>query len=147
MTQQPIWKYVGHVGDVDPIAYGGGFIYVDETGVYGPEMTYFQPGPDEDWHKLGGTIPVETHRILLEHGAGEWWYSKLDHIASYTGISLEQLQTDAQSTDAMTLAQLYADLISYFGAHEFNDYPVIISEDEAYAKYADEMNRRTNSAQ
>lgn len=63
---QPQWKLAGHVGDIDPIAFGGGFVYVDETGVYPPEMTYFEPAPDEEWHKLGDKVPVQIYRVVLD---------------------------------------------------------------------------------
>jgi len=138
-TKQPVWKCIGRVGDVDPIAYGGGFIYKDETGVYGPEMTHFEPLPDEEWHKTEGKTPVNVYRVLLESGTREWWYEKLDAIASYTGQSLEELQADAVSPNPITLAFLYGSLISYFGVEEFDSYPVVITEDEAYTKYVEEM--------
>jgi hypothetical protein len=66
MTQQPSWKCIGHVGDCDPIAHGGGFIYIDTTGVYGPEMTWFEPAPDDDWHKTEGATPLQVYRLMLE---------------------------------------------------------------------------------
>ena len=52
-TKQPSWKCIGHIGDVDPIAYGGGFVYIDETGIYPPELTYFEPAEDSDWQENG----------------------------------------------------------------------------------------------
>ena len=36
-TKQPKWKLIAQLGDVNPIDYGGYFIYEDETGVYPPE--------------------------------------------------------------------------------------------------------------
>ena len=53
-TQQPRWKNVGHIGDVDPIAHGGGFVYEDSTGVYCPEMTYFETLDDGTWVRMRG---------------------------------------------------------------------------------------------
>lgn len=47
MTNQPQWKLVAQLGDVDPISYGGYFIYEDETGVYAPEAEHLE-SPDED---------------------------------------------------------------------------------------------------
>ena len=35
---QPKWKCVANLGDANPLDYGGLFVYVDETGVYPPEM-------------------------------------------------------------------------------------------------------------
>ena len=139
MTNQPTWKCIGHVGDVDPIAHGGGFVYVDETGVYGPEMTWFEPAPDEQWRETEGGTPVQEYRVLLERGVEEWWYGKLDSLADSTGVPVEEYRRIAQSGEPLKLAQLYYDLIHYHGAHEFDSYPVTRTEEEAYAKYADEM--------
>lgn len=71
LTNQPIWKYAGHVGDVDPLSYGGGFVYVDETGVYPPELTYFEPATDDEWQTYRDNdkqdeIPITVYRIVLD---------------------------------------------------------------------------------
>lgn len=138
-TNQPIWKCAGRTGDIDPIAFGGGFVYTDETGVYGPELTFFEPGQDEEWNKKGGMTPVTVYRVMLDSGPREWWYPQLENLAKYTGQTLTELETCAKSKDPQTLAILYSDLISYFGAHEFDSYPNTFTEDECYAKYANEM--------
>ena len=141
-TKQPVWKCVGHIGDVDPIAYDGGFVYVDETNVYGPEMTYIVAGSDSDWETLGGKTPAMLYRIMLESSepnTPEWWYSKLGSIAEFTGIPLMELETMAQSKDPLTLASVYAVLIAYFGPHEFDSYPSKLTEDEAYEKFSEEI--------
>ena len=140
MTNQPVWKYAGHIGDTDPIAYGGGYVYTDKTGVYAPELTWFEPAPDEEWHKTEGTTPLQVYRVMLERDStAEWWYDKLESIASYIGQTLEDVQIMAKSSNPVELAQLYSDLFSYFGVHEFDSYPNTMTEDEAYAQYAEEM--------
>lgn len=138
-TKQPVWKYAGHLGDVDPIAYGGGFVYTDETGVYGPEMVWFEPGTDEQWHETEGETPLQVFRVLLERPESEWWFEKLEEIASYTGLPTEELILTAKSDNPVRRALIYSDLISYFGAEEFDSYPVTMTEDEAYERYAAEM--------
>ena len=35
---QTVWKFVTNLGDASPLDYGGLFVYIDETGVYPPEM-------------------------------------------------------------------------------------------------------------
>lgn len=143
-TQQPKWKFVGGIGDIDPIAHGGGFIYEDSTGVYCPEMTYFEPASDDTWHKLRGNTPLTVYRILIERDSTkEWWYAKLDVIASYTGQSIEDIQHHA-SGSTMERAMLYSDLISYFGAHEFDSYPTKTTEGKAYFRYWREMKQNLN---
>jgi hypothetical protein len=71
MTNQPEWKYVGRIGDVDPISYGGGFVYEDVTGVYPPELSYIEPATDEEWEKYTNAdnedaLPLQVYRIVLD---------------------------------------------------------------------------------
>jgi hypothetical protein len=139
VSQQPEWKCVGHIGDRDPIAHGGGFVYEDTTGVYDPEITWFEPAPDEDWHKTEGKTPVEVYRFIIERiPEREWWYDKLDDVARSCGRTAEDYIVEASGT-VMERAMLYMDLIGYFGAFEFCQYPITMTEDEAYERYAEEM--------
>ena len=47
MTQQPTWRYVTNLGDVNPIEHGGAFVFVDTTAVYPPEMEILEPPCDD----------------------------------------------------------------------------------------------------
>lgn len=145
-TQQPKWQFIGHVGDVDPIAYGGGFVYEDRTKVYAPEMTYFEPAPDSEWDKLGGKTPLAVYRILLERDStSEWWYARLPEVASYAGVQIETLQGMALGS-TMQKALIYEMLIQYFGAHEFDSYPNTTTEGKAYFRYWREMHHKETGA-
>jgi hypothetical protein len=146
MTRQPKWKAIGHIGDVDPIAHGGGFIYEDATGVYAPEMTYFEPSSDEAWHKMQGNTPLTIYRILIERDSTqEWWYSKLTEVARCCGQSLEDCQALANGS-TLQRAFLYGELISYFGAHEFDSCPQQTMEGKAYFRYWREMRKSIHNS-
>jgi hypothetical protein len=136
-TKQPSWKFVGHIGDVDPIAYGGAFIYVDSTGIYCPEMMWFDPSSDDVWNKLGNKTPITEYRILLERDSeAEWWYERLDAIACFTGQPLEELQKAAKSMNPLEKAWLYDSLIGYFGVENFDQSHALTMLDwEARRKY------------
>lgn len=168
-TNQPIWKFAGHIGDVDPIAFGGAFVYTDETGAYGPEMTWFEPASDDEWHKTEGKTPLSVYRIVLDpprfktlteagkrqmvrtaelpvsergitwHWYNEWFVSKLPNVASSCGVTVMALLRGFFSKDAVQRAWAYESVISNFGVEEFDQSPVTMTEDEAYAKYAEEM--------
>ena len=45
---QPIWKFLVNLGD-DDINCGGRRVYVDETGVYPPEVEVLEPPTDDDF--------------------------------------------------------------------------------------------------
>jgi hypothetical protein len=139
-TKQPIWKYAGRIGDVDPVSYGGGFIYTDETGVYPPEVVYFEPASDAEWKEKEDAAVLTVYRFILEKdSAREWWFESLSDIAKYTGQNLSELESVARANSPVPLAQLYADLISYHGVENFDSYPVQMTEREAREKYAVEL--------
>lgn len=48
-TNQPQWKYIDNLGDRHPIDHGGKFVYVDETGVYEPEVEILEQPSEEDF--------------------------------------------------------------------------------------------------
>ena len=159
MTRQPEWKFAGHIGDVDPIAYGGGFVYSDVSGnFYPPEMSWFEPSDDNLWHNLEEKTPVTVYRLVLDRGVfwtrgsyherwgkynryqyKEWWFRDLPALSRSTGIDETELWKAAMFGDTMERAWLYYSLIGYFGPHEFDSYPIVSTEGECYERYAEEM--------
>ena len=45
---QPVWSCIANLGDVNPIDYGGYFVYIDTTGVYPPEAELLIAPSDND---------------------------------------------------------------------------------------------------
>lgn len=75
MSSQPKWKYVGNLGDKTPLEHGGLFVFVDETGVYPPEMELLEideekleaAEADEFANKADDDEkPYTAYRVLLE---------------------------------------------------------------------------------
>lgn len=135
-TQQPTWKLVGRLGDVDPVAYGGGFVYEDTTGVYAPEIELIDPAEDGQHDEMGDQAQCTISRFIIEPDpTREWWYSELGDVASSCGRSRAEYERNLLETGIMERALVYQDLIGYFGAHEFDSYPLTMTEAEAYARY------------
>lgn len=166
MTNRPEWKHISCIGDRDPIAYGGGFVYQDTTGVYPPEMTWFEPAPDADWDKTKGATPLHVYRIVLdpprfkaaiggryergkanipsERGVSwvwcpEWFVSHIQDVAESAGTTKFALLRMLFSKDPRERAMVYQTIIGHFGPFEFDQYPIEMTEDEAYTQYAEEM--------
>lgn len=59
---QPQWKFVANLGDADPIENGGAFVFIDETGVYPPEVEILEE-PAED----NGPKHWHVYRFSLDH--------------------------------------------------------------------------------
>jgi hypothetical protein len=168
-TKQPSWKCIGHIGDVDPIAYGGGFVYIDETGIYPPELTYFEPAEDSNWQENGKQSKLQKYRVVLDaprfktltdkgkrecfgtkelpanqrgntwYWYSEWYVKDLVSVANACGTRAFSLLRDLMSRNPMRRAFAYESLIRYFGVHEFDSYPRTLTEGEAYARFAEEM--------
>ena len=179
-TAQPEWKYAGHIGDVDPIAYGGVFVYTDASGVYPPELTYFDPAPDEQWQETKGKTPLTIYRVsldrcdimrdsstpngeyLIPHGFStrtdlphpilsyrEWFDSwdeppsrttcKLADVADTMNIHVSELRQMFCVENPMVRARAYQTIAEYYGWENLDSYPITMTEDEAYAKYAEEI--------
>jgi hypothetical protein len=139
-TQQPEWKCVGSFGDVDPIAYGGGFIYEDTTGVYAPEVTLFIPGSDEKWKEKEGKTPLEVRRFIIERTPqDEWWWDKRADLAGFMGGTVAEFEEDAVNGSLRQQANIYQSIGQYYGFDNFDAEPRTMTEDEAYEKYKEEM--------
>lgn len=136
-TKQPRWKFACGIGDINPIDYGGGIVYQDTTGVYDPELVYFEPASDKEWHNDKKNCKVTIYRLILERDiTREWWYKELPEIAKYAGFEVKDIKPDMSIQDK---AILYSDLISYFGAYEFDQYPIVMTQREAEVRYRKEL--------
>jgi hypothetical protein len=127
-TKQPVWEFIANLGDVNVTQYGGFLIYRDATGVYPPEVELYETSEDE----TGGTV----FRFILEpDSANEWWHSELPEVAQSCGQNVSQYHADLASGDPVRIATVYRDLVGYFGAFEFDQYPLQLTEAEAEERY------------
>lgn len=148
MTKQPEWKYIGNLGDADPLEHGGYFIFEDETGVYEPEGEIYFPCTGfayrfilerkEIW--AGHLIPLGFSKKLLPHPIEsyiEWFDSSLEDVANYVGMSAMELAHMFTSIDPLVRAHAYRELGSYRGFLNLDGYPLKLSRLEAKARYSE----------
>lgn len=122
MTNQPRWRLVANLGDVNPVEYGGFFVYRDTTKVYGPEVELLEAG---DSDADGWTI----YRACIESDpTKEWWYDKISDVARFIGQPEDEVRADLASGDVVRVAHIYQGLMSYFGGHEFDSYPIVCAK-------------------
>lgn len=140
---QPKWKCVATLGDVNMLEYGGALVLVDETGVYPPELEIVSGVEDEEF----GEDRHEIHRICCHqcfltdgvlsdnkyHKDEAAWFSEYAMTdGEVDGASLiEQLCSD----DPIERARGYYELTQYYGAHEFDHYPMRLRPREAHIRY------------
>jgi hypothetical protein len=154
MTNQPKWKQVGTIGDVCFIQHNGGPVFVDETGVYPPELEYVQNMPRED-----GNEDAYVYRITLDalklSPAGrlipakydaswphpveeytEWFDESIESVAKSVGLDRAEFIEALVSDNPMARANAYYELASYHGWENFDSYPLHFkSEAELEARY------------
>jgi hypothetical protein len=165
-TNQPKWKLIANLGDVNPIEYGGYFIYEDETGVYAPEGEILEsPESDESsepWRvyrfSLDRLEQVNTEdavmlvpfgfsdRTDLPHHISqydEWFNKDLTRAAETMGRTVEELRADFCSPDPLIRARVYEDIGRYHGFENLDSYPLEYSEEsEIRSRYSNELARK-----
>lgn len=131
---QPKWKFFANLGDVNPIDHGGQFIFIDETGVYPPELEILAladtSAEDDVW---------EVHRFILETCTFEdgilsdnkfhkdtpaWFENNICEVASASGIDPAEIIDDLCGDDIRKLALAYAAIADYNGIANFDEYPI-----------------------
>ena len=143
---QPVWKFLANLGDKHPLEYGGLFVYEDETGKYPPEMERIERVSDAD------DSPLEVHRVCLDPctfrngvlsdnplhpGIKAWYADKLLDVAASMGYTFKSLRDDLCSSDALKLASANRAVLDYFGWANGDAYPLMLSHEEAEARYRD----------
>ena len=136
-TQQPDWKPLANLGDVNPIDHGGAFVLGDATGVYPPELVLVSP--EESENEEGDPIAWTVSRIVCDrcypcnggkevsdnqfHRDSPAWFS-LHDVERSTGISSNELKDWLCSVDSVERATAYELLTCHYGAFEFDQYPL-----------------------
>ena len=146
MTNQPVWKLIANLGDVNPLDYGGLFVYVDETGVYPPEMERVEPLDDTSAVE---STAWETHRAVLENlktvevdgrtliiparydatwphpieSYDEWFNRDLGQVAESIGADVTELRAFLCSDTPTTRAVAWRAIADYHGWENLDSYP------------------------
>ena len=146
---QPIWKFVGNIGDKSPLDHGGFFIYVDETGVYPPEAEVVELDDEsDDPHYTVYRFPLERctyiDGILSDNphrpDYPAWFAfpdvsSDLSDVCKSMDISLDDLVKLLCSDDPKQLALGYNLIGQYHGLINFDDQPMKCRRRELHKRY------------
>lgn len=115
-------RVVGSIGDVNPIEYGGGFVFKGEHGYY----VEYTPGEDgSEGTKLevyGAFVPAD---VLTEYDWVDW-----KAVASSSGETLKELR--AAATGKKALGRVYAmEMIAgHYGWNTLDDSPLTMTPRE-----------------
>jgi hypothetical protein len=149
-TNQPNWKLVANLGDVNPIDYGGFFVFIDETGAYDPEAELLvSPDSDEgEWQVYRFSLPKCTfiNGILSDnkfHPGHPAWFANpgaenLSGVAECCGDAVDSLITDLCSDNVSNRASAYRAIGQYHGFENLDSYPLTFkSRAEVEQRYND----------
>lgn len=130
MTNQPKWVCIANLGDANPVDYGGAFVFVDQTGVYPPEMEIWLE-PTDDMKE--GEKWWEIHRFILEkcyYTRGVLSDNKFHkNMPVWFAGTLEEAEDgdaligDICSDDSLRRASAYLYLVGEVGAYQLSGDP------------------------
>lgn len=153
-------KFICNLGDVNPLWYGGEFIYRederdsieilelsqrDEKG----KRTYIIYTFDIDkLYKL--VIDNVPYLLLYDYKKeedfekksnefkklAEWFSDKIEDVCYLLGANKEEFYHNICSEDVRLRANSYMMLVKYFGAYTFDNYPVILSIEQIKERYS-----------
>jgi hypothetical protein len=153
MTKQPNWKFIANLGDASPLTDGGYFIYEDSTGIYPPEGERFDADSLEVHRfSLDKCELYEGHIIPFGFGARtdlphptsdyvEWFDADLAGVASFAGITREDLAGWFASADIILRARAYELIGEYHGFENLDGYPLQLTRKEAAKRYKEEVKK------
>ena len=139
---QPKWRCIANLGDASPVDFGGYFVFIDETGVYAPEVELWEP-PCDDSDETG---PITAYRWTLEphtfvggvlsdnpyHPDHAVWYAQdLESMADCFDTTAADLIAGFCSADPIERAQAYRAVQEYSGAYELDQYPRTVDRTDA----------------
>jgi hypothetical protein len=137
-------RKIGSVGDVNPIEYGGGFIFsAPETG--GPWIEYYygmeseHPDVQDDPDDVPDLSAV-VYRVDLHKNGREFlnWYDWIDwdDVAGSTGLDVAEYTTPSRLKKAQARALAIQDAAGYYGWHEFDSYPLQLTLGELMERWS-----------
>lgn len=129
MPNPSIRRKVGNIGDVNPIEYGGGFVFKNEYG-YFVEYTHGMESDCPDVEKLSRcelalySVPVPDD-VFSDH---DW--VKVEEVARTIGADPEELRKAGSSNNVMERVRALEDIASHWGWNELDHYPQTVKASE-----------------
>ena len=147
------------IGDVDPLGYGGGFVYrlLPSSNGSGFELEYIDPPPDEEFDTKGAlwTIyrtPLDrcipnpakkgawVNASLLDRPLpcplgtySEWWGDDVQAMVACMDHST--FAQDMASEDPLLRARAYQTIGQYHGWENLDSYPLMLTRAEVTKRY------------
>lgn len=146
MSEQPTWEFVEQLGDNDPIAYGGHFLFRDTTKQCDPESeilicpddSEIEETEDDDeigeWRVYRYSLPKCTYEngVLSNNrfhpNYSAWFADDIESVASFIGMPTKELIELLCGFSITGRAMAYNAIAEYFGHSNFDDYPLVLKK-------------------
>jgi hypothetical protein len=122
---------VGTLGDVNYLEYGGGPVLRTEHGYV---IEWVEP-PSDDVDFESRKARWTVYRVNLDQEVPSW--GNLESVAESAGIRASDLRSDFLSSDPMKRAWAYQTWANYYGWHEFDNYPLVLTKAEVERRYGE----------
>jgi hypothetical protein len=135
-------RKIGSIGDVNPIEYGGGYIFSD-PGAGGPWVEYYYgmeqelPDVQEDPEDVPN-LPALLYRVDLHRDAREFlsWYNWVDWDAVADSVGQdEDAYRPSRLKTARDRALAVSDAAGYYSWAQFDQYPLQLTLGELMARW------------
>ncbi len=135
-TAQTKDKLLANFGDVNWTTYGGFLVFEGEQEPYVEVVDVWRLDSGEVEDENDPDMKWDIYQFPLDKMLS-WTDDTLEGAASSIGVSLEELKKLLDSDDPIELAGGYEVLVGYFGAHEFDSYPMTLDAEEMEERYPD----------
>jgi hypothetical protein len=152
MTNQPKWKCIAQIRDVNPIDYGGHWILQDSTQVYDEESEILLVDDDNSQktsyivyrYSLDKLKLVKGYLVPAKYDASwphpvasynQWFAKDIQSIAEFIGMTTYKLEKLIIANDPVCRAIAYEAIGQYFGYENLDSYPLILTENEVKERY------------
>lgn len=117
-------EIIGTIGDVNPLDYGGGFVYRDKVGAC--SLEWYEPEDDSDEES-----DIICYRVDIDYGAESWMdLPAVAKSADHADIA-EAIEDDS---NPMRRALAFWSVAGHWGWHELDHYPLRLTRAEAEAR-------------
>jgi hypothetical protein len=149
-TSKTSARKLGSVGDVNPIDYGGGFIF-SVPGGGGPHLEYFEGldsderaerlSYDDDAEEKIDKLKVQLYRVdlgkdakdfLSDHDWVEW-----EKVATSTGQDVSDYTNPTKLRSAQARALVIQDAAGHYGWNDFDSYPLELTVGELKKRWGE----------
>ena len=148
-TNQPAWKCVAQLGDVNPLDYGGLWVLIDTTGVYSPEGELYDVNTQRVYRFILEDCTF-THGVLSDNkyhpDQPAWFADALRDVADFIGAETRTLIDMFISADPVERARAWQAVGDYFGWDNLDCYPLLLTRSEAKRRYTKAMYRERERA-